>query len=276
MNPSSSPKPEDTNGWNRNIENLLKSWSQQISDIVTIHNDKGKLCQKLYMIFGGILILFQTGSLVTLINNVATTAINSKYNITDPTQQAQYNQDRIDSMNNLIYAITAINIFILVVQGLNTFFNWGTGAEKHFSAANEVNALSRLISITLTLKRKDRDPAKDVLNSVRTQFDDIMKNSPIQNVPALTVPAPTKEIKEIKLNFKTRTITPTDIKEKNDDSDAEEISNSYKSKFMTEFQKQKLESARENSKGVLGNLQYQWQRFEEMSETPKGKGDEQV
>lgn len=251
--------PDPSNGWNTDIENLLKTWIKQIEAIVKNHTDRGNLCKKLYLIFGAILILFQTGSLVTLINNVASVAINNEYNSTDPYSQIAYDQARINANDNLTYAITALQIFILIVQGLDKFFNWSTGAEKHFTTANDFNGLSRFISVTLSLKRKDRDAAKDVLNSIQSQFNDIMKNAPLlPDSPELQVPdaAPEDDAKDLKIN-----IGP-------DLSGDGQVSDTYRSKFMVEYQKQKLESARENQKpGVLGNLQYQWQRFEEMGDS---------
>lgn len=244
-------KPVSTNepggGWESRIETLLNRWIVQIDKIAKDHLTRGDKCRLMYIIFGFSTILFQSGSLVTLINNIASTAINQKYNTTstDPQIQIQLQQENLAAQDNLIYAITAISIIVLLIQGLNQFFNWSTGAAAHMTASNEYSSLSRFISVTLTLKRNDRDSAKDFLNSVQSQFNDITKTA-----PALP--------DSINLDS-----TPPEEKTINMTGEETVIPNASKNKFMAEYQKQKLVNLKENKSGLLGNFQYQWQRYEE-------------
>ena len=70
---------------------------------------------------------------------------------------------------------------ILIAQGIDKFFNFGSGSEQFYEAAKDHNALSRLIDATLTLPRKDRDMAREVLLGIRQQFNQIQDSSP--NLP---------------------------------------------------------------------------------------------
>ena len=150
-----------TNGWDRNIERLLGNWSQQVTINETEYRKQANNFKKWHYAFGAFGIITQTGALTTLLNAIATG------NATGP----------------MLIIVAVLESLILVADGLNAFFNFGGGSEKYYEAAKDHGALSRFIDSTLSLPRAQRGEAREVVLSIRDQFNDLVKDNTIQLPP---------------------------------------------------------------------------------------------
>jgi len=148
------------NGWDNTIEKLLANWSQQISINENEYRKHATNYKKLYYIFESFCIITQTGSLTTLINAIA------------------------NDSGIIVYIIVAVlDSLNLVVAALSTFFNFAGISEKYYEAAKDHGALSRFIDSTLSLPRKDRGHSKEVVLSIREQFNNLIKDNTLQLPP---------------------------------------------------------------------------------------------
>ena len=275
-----------SNGWTRSTEKLLRNWSQQISINEAAYRKKGAFYRGWYWGMGVIMVFFQTGALITIVNLVLDL----------------YSSD--DSSGSLAFANTLlfvgiIEVLVLIAQGIDKFFNFGSASEQFFEAAKEHNALGRLIDSTLTLPRNDRSSAKDVLISIRQQFDALQYTSP--NLP------PNEIVHRLDMCIyedpeQARGKTKTGIVDRGDgkglpveevlegspppdyakqvklksplgqSDDDEYVSNAQKLNLNKEFreQKNKAKLAQHNSK-KFKNLEYQWGRMQQHDEEDEEK-----
>lgn len=148
-----------TNGWDRTIENLLINWSKQITINEHEYRKRGSFYKRVYTIFGAFDIIAQTGILTSLINAIAS----NNYGV-------------------IVY-VAAVECLVLIASGLDRFFNFGSASEMYYSVAKDHGALSRFIDSTLSLPRKDRGLARDVILSIREQFNGLVKDNSIQLPP---------------------------------------------------------------------------------------------
>lgn len=161
-------------GWNKNVEDLLKNWSQQVTINENEYRKKGAYYRKWYLGIGVFIATVQTGVITSLVNLIIN---NESSSMIDPCS------DNINQI--LLIVVTVVEAIVLVVQGIDKFFDFGAGSEKFYDSAKEYNALSKLIDTTLTLPRADRDYAREVLLSVRQQFSKIQETSP--NLPPIDI-----------------------------------------------------------------------------------------
>ncbi len=269
-----------TNGWTKSVERLLKNWSQQISINEDEYRKRGTYYRAWYYAFGVFSVIAQTGALTTLIN-----VIISIINTPDKCKPSNVNL-------GLLVFIAVMETLILIAQGLDKFFNFGSGSEQYYEAAKDHNALSRLIDATLTLPRIDRDRAREVLLSIRQQFNQIQDNSP--NLPPNAIvhrldmyiyenPSHAKghgdrvtqvdDVEDIDGSPPVpEAAVAVDLPESPSedlsyDSDEEHVSIAQKCKFGVQMQEQKGEATREHHRNlVLPNLEYQWRRMEQHAE----------
>lgn len=151
--------PEDLKGWTPSTEGLLQNWSKQISINEREHRKRGSWYGSTY-VGSSIIVNFTIGiGVVLLIYFLASN----------------------DSSSNAIIISIVLEALGLVANILSQILNFGSKSKDYYDAAKDFNALARLIDGTLTLRRKDRDNAREFLLSVRQQFDSIQDNSP--NLP---------------------------------------------------------------------------------------------
>lgn len=159
-----------TGGWTKKVELLLQNWSRQISINEAEYRRGGVKKRRLYRGLAVFLIISQTGALTTLVNTI---------------MSIMTGQSTKDCIGNISTTIAGALIFIaimgtitLIVQGVDKFYNFGAVSEQYFQAAKNLKALSRLVDSMLSLKRADRDPAREALLAIRQQFDQILNSSP--------------------------------------------------------------------------------------------------
>ena len=274
-----------TNGWTKNVERLLRNWSQQISINENEYRKQGSYYRNWYYVFGAFIVIAQTGALTTLINVVI--SMNTDKDECKKTEAAAV----------LLVIVAVIETFVLVAQGIDKFFNFGSASEQYYEATKDHNALSRLIDSTLTLPRNDRDVAREVLLSVRQQFNQIQNNSP--NLPpnafihrlemciydnpeqakgrqpdgVITIGSDQSIMPEdfgsppIPENTRAVALPASPPEDSSHDSDEEYVSNAQRCNFDQQLHIQKQQAAREQHQNRrLRNLEYQWRRMEQHAE----------
>lgn len=76
------------------------------------------------------------------------------------------------------YVVGAISISVGVLNTVSSFFGWAKRSEGHRISALTYSKIHRFILIELSLPRKERMGAKDMLKSVRDQLDRLEETSP--------------------------------------------------------------------------------------------------
>lgn len=76
------------------------------------------------------------------------------------------------------YVVGAISISVGVLNTISSFFAWAKRSEGHRISALTYSKIHRFILIELSLPRKERMGAKDMLKSVRDQLDRLEETSP--------------------------------------------------------------------------------------------------
>ena len=274
----------NNNGWSRNVEKLLKNWSEQISINESEYRKRGSYNKRWYYAFGIFIVVAQTGALTTLINVIIRLLTKTPTDNCGKTPSPMMEETNFTDTGLLIF--TAImNTIILIIQGINTFFDFGSKSEKFFEAAKEHNALGRLIDTTLSLPRADRDIAREVLLSVREQFNHIQDNSP--NLPYNNI------IHSLDMKIYKNPEHARGNSSSSDDKDIdmpqspppdpdihtlsgseEYISHPQRCKFETQLQSVKNDARKESKRksGILKHLDYQWGRMETHAEEVSSDG----
>lgn len=265
-----------SNGWTKSTEKLLRNWSQITSINESEFRKRGVFYRNWYWGIGIVLVITQTGSVATIANLILN--LYSQETTADATSEA-----------TVLTIVGIIEALILIAQGLDKFFNFGSASEQYFTAAKDYNSLSRTIDTTLTLSRADRGPARDVLISIRQKFDQLQDTSP--NLPPNAVVHRLDmciydDPEQARGNAKTGIVNLGDgqglpIEEvlnespppehakkvkfpKGTDSDDEHVKYNQKLNLETEFQGQKKHAELEHQKTKrLKNLEYQWRRMQE-------------
>ncbi len=264
----------DINGWSVNVERLLKNWSQQISINENEYQKRGSYYRNWYYGFGLVILIIHTSILSTLLNTLV----------------------RQDNNFTTTIVITILETIVFLANGIDKFFNFANGSAKFYEAAKEHNALSRLINSTLALSRRERDNAKDVLLSIRQQFNQINDNSPnlspnnvihklemciYENPQEARGNTGTAEIVSARIPHTKKVIDlPGSPPNENIEYDLgeETISNAHRHKFVAQLQEQKKIAVKKQQHGALRNLEYQWRRMEQHGEedSKEYKGDDSV
>lgn len=84
-------------------------------------------------------------------------------------------QNNVDLSN---YVVGAVSITVGVLNTVSSFFGWAKRSEGHRISAMTYSKIHRFILIELSLPRKERMAAKDMLKSVRDQLDRLEETSP--------------------------------------------------------------------------------------------------
>lgn len=146
---------ECSNGWTSSIEKLLINWSQQILINEHVYLNYGQKYHNLYVIFGIVIIVIEAGSLMTILNLI--------------TQEAN---------KNILIGVAVLQSITIIFQMIDKFFNFGSSSEKYYEAGKNHNALSKFINSTLVLPRKDRGDAREIIISIRNQFNELKNTTP--------------------------------------------------------------------------------------------------
>lgn len=84
-------------------------------------------------------------------------------------------QNNTDMSN---YVVGAISISVGIFNTISSFFGWAKRSEGHRISALTYSKIHRFILIELSLPRKERMAAKDMLKNVRDQLDRLEETSP--------------------------------------------------------------------------------------------------
>ena len=103
-------------GWNKNVEDLLKNWSQQVTINENEYRKKGAYYRKWYLGIGVFIATVQTGVITSLVNLIIN---NESSSMIDPCS------DNINQI--LLIVVTVVEAIVLVVQGIDKFFDFGAG-----------------------------------------------------------------------------------------------------------------------------------------------------
>lgn len=247
-----------TNGWNSKVEKLLNNWSKQIDINEAQYRERGAYFRKMYYIFGIVDIFLETGALVTLINVL----INISKVDTKPVGVLYI---------SLLGIVLGLETTVFTIHAFEKFFNFGGVSEQFYESAKDYDALRRLINMTLTLPRRDRDKARGVILSIKEQFNIIQRTSP--NVP------PHKVVKELDMNIydnpeeakgerSTSSGTTVHYSEENDEPLQVPIGQQCKFNEQMKFHRDAVNRDYEQNK-ILGGLEYQWRRFEQHDDEEK-------
>ena len=250
-----------SNGWTSNIERLLQNWSKQVTVNEHEYRKRGAYHRRWYIAFGIFLIVGESGALTVLINDIVAIIYKDAKN-----------DDNCEgvAIGSVLIIVAIMMTLILIAQGIDKFFNFGSRSEKFYEAAKDHTAFARLIDATIISPREDRDPAREVLMSIRFQFDQIQFTSPnlppnimIHGLEMLIYNDP-QEAKGILCSKSERNIIemspPPQIPDKTEivtlpnPLPSEESDNvSHQRRFGAQLQAQKA-------------LDYQWRRFERHAE----------
>jgi hypothetical protein len=74
--------------------------------------------------------------------------------------------------------VGAVSLFTGAISTVGTYFSWAKRTEAHRISAIQYQKLGRFLSIELTLPKKERIQAKDILKILREQMERLMEISP--------------------------------------------------------------------------------------------------
>lgn len=234
-----------SNGWNKQIEKVLVNWARQIALNEDTYRGRGVWYNRGYNGIGVVLVFTQTTALMTLLTIIT-----------------QYATRPDADLTAVLICIAIVDTAILILQGLDKFWNFGSKAEKHFEAAKDHNALNKLIVSTLTLDYSDRDSAREYMESIRRQFQRLQEDSP--NLPN------NKVINQLEIAIYERVQT---ARETTLDGGFEQLPKRGEHGGTIELptfntQQRKVQEALTDAKtdkdqNILKNLDYQWRRLVE-------------
>jgi hypothetical protein len=92
--------------------------------------------------------------------------------------------------------IGAVSLFTGVLSTIGSYFAWAKRTEAHRISAIQYQKLSRFLAIELTLPKKERIQAKDILKVMRDQMERLIEISPA--IPEFIIEKYKKEFKDIK------------------------------------------------------------------------------
>lgn len=235
-------------GWTKQIEKLLRKWDTQITLNEIEYRKRGTFYRKWYFGVGIFLVISQTGAVTTLINIIISILSQQPIGGGDCSQPTAYNP----ATTIILVIVAVIQTIILIVQGIDKFFNFGAAVEQYYSAANDHVTLSRLIESILSLPKKDRDHAREVIVSIRQQFTNIQNNSP--NLPHNVA------IRELKCPTETESIPGIRI---NSDTD---VGIAQKQRFKQQLSETRNTMRNDPEKSFMDNFNFQWRRMNEHDE----------
>ena len=143
--------------WNINNEELLKQWGERASVLRILH---GKAAKKY--------------SNYTFFITVPTIVLSAT---------ASFLQLRLENHCNEIHSeletfLACINLFIAILTGIGTIFNFHQKYEAHRSSSSNFGNFYRQVSCELSFPRNDREAPSETLRSMKRQYDNLLENAP--------------------------------------------------------------------------------------------------
>ena len=83
--------------------------------------------------------------------------------------------------------IGLVALFTAILQTIGSYFGWARRSEAHRIASLQYAKLFRHICVEMGLPREERQSAKDMLKSIKEQYDRLAETSPL--VPSIVIKA---------------------------------------------------------------------------------------
>lgn len=160
--------------WNASLEKLIADESERCSGLVWLHTEAERYFSKLTALIALPVIVFSTvngflsGSSQMIFSNTGSSSI----------------------------GIGAVSLFTGVLSTIGSYFSWAKRTEAHRISAIQYQKLSRFLAIELTLPKKERIQAKDILKVMRDQMERLVEISPA--IPEFLVKKYKEEFKDLK------------------------------------------------------------------------------
>ena len=146
----------ETISWNDALERLIAEEAERCIGLAWLHNE----CERVFStrttwIALPVIVLstlngFLSGSSQMIFSNATTSSI----------------------------GIGGVSLFTGVLSTIGSYFAWAKRTEAHRISAIQYQKLSRFLSIEMTLPKKERIHAKDILKMMRDQVERLMEISP--------------------------------------------------------------------------------------------------
>lgn len=165
---------KETISWNASLEKLIADESERCSGLVWLHTEAERYFSKLTALIALPVIVFSTvngflsGSSQMIFSNTGSSSI----------------------------GIGAVSLFTGVLSTIGSYFSWAKRTEAHRISAIQYQKISRFLAIELTLPKKERIQAKDILKIMRDQMERLVEISPA--VPEFLVKKYKDQFKDVK------------------------------------------------------------------------------
>ena len=151
--------------WTPELDKLLRRWKKQIGKREKGHASLERKYRKRHYMFG---------VPATIISSISGTGIFATFrNCVESTTQ-YCEQDQVVRL--LVGCITVVNMALV---GFQTFRNYQGDAEQHKSSSDDYGALYRMIDTTLLLPGSHRGDPIEALQTIRSQYDELVKKAPL-------------------------------------------------------------------------------------------------
>lgn len=222
--------------WTTEIIKVIDRWKTTIRENRDHHQEKAIVFNKRF---------YQLGVVATVSGSLS--MLSQLITFDDCTSTNIFCTNRV-WINLIIAILTAIT---LIPIGLQTFLSYQKRAGKHYEASISYEALLNWIENTMVLNESIRGDPEDVLHSIKTQYDEIVKRSPI--IPRDRRDLDTKITENDKDVILHVPCTSTDHGQK------------YKLEMRQRMEQEKC-NARHRNYGLGNALSYQMQRLNARSE----------
>jgi hypothetical protein len=153
--PPDKPPPPHFHAKDATIR-LLRNWKDQIQLNMREHNKKCNTYRGLWYMFGILIAVLAVGSSASAFSS--------------------FNEVGENATKTLPIVVGILGILILVAQGISSYFDFGAMSNAHHNSMVAYDSLIRFIDSVETTWDPEDDP-KTILTSVRSQFDETVKNS---------------------------------------------------------------------------------------------------
>jgi len=164
----------DTITWNDNLEKLIAEEAERCTGQSWLHNEcEQTFSSRTTMIALPVIILstlngFLSGSSQMIFSNPTSSSI----------------------------GIGGVSLFTGILSTVGSYFAWAKRTEAHRISAIQYQKLSRFLAIELTLPKKERIHAKDILKIMRDQVERLLEISPA--IPEFIQEKYKKQFKDVK------------------------------------------------------------------------------
>jgi len=147
---------KETITWNSSLEKLIADESERCSGLTWLHTESERYFSKLTSWIALPVIVLSTvnGFLSGSSQLIFTSATSSSI------------------------GIGAVSLFTGVLSTVGSYFAWSKRTEAHRISAIQYKLLSRFLTIELTLPKRERIQAKDILKIMREQMERLVEISP--------------------------------------------------------------------------------------------------